>query len=144
MHVATILKDKGRAVETARPDTKVMDVARKLAAKRIGAVVVTDQDGAVAGIVSERDVVRALATGGPECVDWPASRIMTRDVLTCGESDTIDHLMGTMTAHRFRHLPVLSDAGLAGIVSIGDVVKAELDQYLGEVDTLQTQVGARP
>jgi CBS domain-containing protein len=140
MHVATILKDKGRAVETARPDTALMDVARKLAAKRIGAVVITDHDGVVVGIVSERDVVRALATGGPDSVDWPASRVMTQDVLTCVESDTIDHLMSTMTERRFRHLPVLSDDRLAGIVSIGDVVKHHIAEVEMEATAMRDYI----
>lgn len=140
MHVTTILKDKGRAVETARPDTKLMDVARKLAAKRIGAVVITDHDGVVAGIVSERDVVRALATGGIESIEWPASRVMTRDVLTCAESDTIDHLMSTMTERRFRHLPVLTDDRLAGIVSIGDVVKHHIAEVEMEATAMRDYI----
>ncbi|MET0567714.1 MAG: CBS domain-containing protein [Hyphomicrobiaceae bacterium] len=140
MHVAAILKDKGRAVETVRPDTKLMDVARKLAAKRIGAVVITDRHGEVAGIVSERDIIRALATDGAESLEWPVAEIMTRDVLTCNDGDTIDHLMSQMTARRFRHLPVINDGALSGIVSIGDVVKHHIAEVEMEASAMRDYI----
>ena len=140
MHVAAILKDKGRAVETVRPDTKLMDVARKLAAKRIGAVVITDRHGEVAGIVSERDIIRALATDGAESLEWPVAEVMTRDVLTCNDGDTIDHLMSQMTARRFRHLPVINDGALSGIVSIGDVVKHHIAEVEMEASAMRDYI----
>jgi len=140
MHVAAILKDKGRAVETVRPDTKLMDVARKLAAKRIGAVVITDRHGEVAGIVSERDIIRALATDGAESLEWPVAEIMTRDVLTCNDGDTIDHLMSQMTARRFRHLPVIIDGALSGIGSIGDVVKHHIAEVEMEASAMRDYI----
>ena len=140
MHVAMILKDKGRAVETVRPDTKLMDVARKLAAKRIGAIVVTDRRGEVAGIVSERDIIRALATEGPDSLEWPVAQVMTHDVLTCRDADTIDHLMGLMTARRFRHLPVVNDGALSGIVSIGDVVKHHIAEVEMEASAMRDYI----
>ena len=140
MHVAAILKDKGRAVETVRPDAKLMDVARKLAAKRIGAVVITDRHGEVAGIVSERDIIRALATDGAESLEWPVAEIMTRDVLTCNDGDTIDHLMSQMTARRFRHLPVINDGALSGIVSIGDVVKHHIAEVEMEASAMRDYI----
>jgi CBS domain-containing protein len=140
MHVAAILKDKGRAVETVRPDAKLMDVARKLAAKRIGAVVITDRHGDVAGIVSERDIIRALATDGAESLEWPVAEIMTRDVLTCHDGDTIDHLMSQMTARRFRHLPVINDGALSGIVSIGDVVKHHIAEVEMEASAMRDYI----
>ncbi|MFN3743778.1 MAG: CBS domain-containing protein [Hyphomicrobiaceae bacterium] len=130
MHVASILKVKGHAVETVRADAKLTAVAGRLADKRIGAVVVTDRTGAIAGIVSERDIVHAIAKDGAACLDWPASEIMTRDVLTCSEDDTIDEIMSRMTARRCRHLPVMADGRLAGIISIGDVVK----HHIAEVE----------
>ena len=107
-----------------------MAAAKRLSSKRIGAVVVTDKSGHIAGIVSERDIVHALAKEGVECLDRPVSEIMTREVLTCTAGDTIDELMSRMTARRCRHLPVVADGGLAGIISIGDVVK----HHIAEVE----------
>jgi CBS domain-containing protein len=130
MHVASILKVKGYAVETVRADANLMSVAGRLADKRIGAVVVTDRSGKVAGIVSERDIVQALAKEGVGCLDWPVAEIMTREVLTCTEDDTIDELMSRMTMRRCRHLPVIAGGRLAGIISIGDVVK----HHIAEVE----------
>jgi CBS domain-containing protein len=130
MHVASILKVKGRAVETVRGDTTLTAVASRLADKRIGAVVVTDRAGAIAGIVSERDIVHALAREGTGCLDWPVSEIMTRDVLTCTEDDTLDQIMSSMTQRRCRHLPVVEGGKLTGIISIGDVVK----HHIAEVE----------
>jgi CBS domain-containing protein len=130
MHVASILKVKGKAVETVRVDATLMAAARRLSSKRIGAVVVTDKSGQIAGIVSERDIVHALAKDGVACLDWPVSEIMTHEVLTCTAGDTIDELMSRMTTRRCRHLPVVSDGDLAGIISIGDVVK----HHIAEVE----------
>lgn len=130
MHVASILKVKGHAVETVRADVKLTAVASRLTDKRIGAVVVTDRTGGIAGIVSERDIVHALAREGAECLEWPVSEIMTREVLTCSEDDTIDEIMSRMTLRRCRHLPVVAGGRLAGIISIGDVVK----HHIAEVE----------
>lgn len=130
MHVVSILKVKGHNVETVRADAKLTAVAGRLADKRIGAVVVTDRTGGIAGIVSERDIVHALAKEGVGCLDWPVSEIMTRDVLTCTEDDTIDEIMSRMTTRRCRHLPVVDAGKLAGIISIGDVVK----HHIAEVE----------
>ncbi|MBN9264530.1 MAG: inosine-5-monophosphate dehydrogenase [Alphaproteobacteria bacterium 64-6] len=130
MHVASILKVKGHAVETVRADVKLTAVASRLTDKRIGAVVVTDRTGGIAGIVSERDIVHALAREGAECLEWSVSEIMTREVLTCSEDDTIDEIMSRMTMRRCRHLPVVSSGRLAGIISIGDVVK----HHIAEVE----------
>jgi CBS domain-containing protein len=130
MHVASILKVKGRAVETVRADSTLTFVASRLADKRIGAVVVTDRAGAIAGFVSERDIVHALAREGTGCLDWPVSEIMTRDVLTCTEDDTLDQVMSSMTQRRCRHLPVVDGSKLTGIISIGDVVK----HHIAEVE----------
>lgn len=123
MNVTAILKQKGRAVTTASPDTTLLDVIRKLAAKRIGAIVVVGACGEVVGIVSERDIVRVLAEHGPDCLTRPVAETMTKQVVTCQETDTLEELMAMMTARRFRHLPVITDNSLIGIVSIGDVVK---------------------
>ena len=123
MSVAAILKQKGRAVTTARPTMTLMEVANMLAAKRIGAIVIVAARGEVAGIISERDIIRALSVVGPDCLTQPVSQSMTKKVVTCQETDTLEELMATMTARRFRHLPVMADDALVGIISIGDIVK---------------------
>jgi CBS domain-containing protein len=123
MNVAAILRQKGRAVTTARPTTTLLEVADKLAGKRIGAILIVGTAGEIAGIVSERDIIRALSVQGPDCLAQPVSETMTKQVVTCQEADTLDELMAMMTARRFRHLPVVADGALVGIISIGDVVK---------------------
>jgi CBS domain-containing protein len=123
MNVAAILKQKGRAVTTATPIMPLMEVANKLAAKRIGAIVVVAARGEIAGIISERDIIRALSVLGPDCLTQPVSQSMTKKVVTCQETDTLEELMAMMTARRFRHLPVVADDALVGIISIGDIVK---------------------
>lgn len=122
MNVAAILKQKGRAVTTAKPGVSLLEVVNKLAAKRIGAIVIVGAKGEIAGILSERDVVRALSAQGPDCLKQPVSESMTQ-VVTCRETDTLDDLMAMMTARRSRHLPVVTDSELVGLISIGDVVK---------------------
>jgi CBS domain-containing protein len=126
MNVARILKDKGRNVATVTPETLLRKAVEKLAAERVGALVVCDQDKRVAGIISERDVVRMLAANGADVLDQPVSLYMTKDVRTCTERDTVEWLMGEMTSQRFRHLPVVEGGKLIGIVSIGDVVKQRI------------------
>jgi CBS domain-containing protein len=123
MDVAQILKAKGRDVATVPASALLIEVAQKLADKRIGAVVVMGADGQVAGIVSERDIIRRLAELGPSVLSSPVDQTMTRGVISCRLTDTLDALMSEMTTRRFRHLPVLEDGRLVGIVSIGDVVK---------------------
>ena len=123
MNVAAILKQKGRNVTTANPAMTLLEVSKKLAAKRIGAIVIVGERGEVVGILSERDVIHALSMRGPDCLNRPVSESMTLKVITCQETDTLDQLMALMTARRSRHLPVVTDDGLVGIISIGDVVK---------------------
>ena len=142
MHVAAILKEKGRAVETARADASVMDVAARLSAMRIGAIVITGVDGTIAGIISERDVVRVVGQHGAGALDWPVADVMTRAVLTCQDSDTVDSLMSVMTARRFRHLPVVEGGQLAGIVSIGDVVKHRVAEVEHEASMMRDYITA--
>lgn len=131
MHVTAILNDKGRAVECAAADNKVMDVVRRLSARRIGAVVVTAADGSIAGIISERDIIRVLGAHGTAALEWSVVDVMTRRVVTCREDDTVSDIMQVMTDGRFRHLPVVEDGRLVGIVSIGDVVK----RHIAEVES---------
>lgn len=126
MNVARILKDKGRQVETASPSTDLKAIVKQLAEKKIGAVVVCDEDRQVSGIISERDIVRILADSGPEIFSDPVESHMTKDVRTCVENDTVEWLMEEMTTQRFRHLPVVDGGRVIGIVSIGDVVKQRI------------------
>jgi CBS domain-containing protein len=140
MNVAAILKQKGRAVTTASPTTTLMEVADKLAAKRIGAIVIVTQRGEVCGIVSERDIIRALATHGVNCLSQPVSQVMTKLVVTCQETDTLDELMAMMTARRFRHLPVVTDNALVGIISIGDVVKHHVAEVEMEATAMRDYI----
>src|SRR5439155_4053146 len=140
MNVAAILRQKGRAVTTASPGATLLEVANKLAAKRIGAIVVIGARGEVAGIVSERDLVRALATSGVACLARPVDETMTEQVLTCQETDTLNELMAMMTARRFRHLPVVTDGALVGIVSIGDVVKHHIAEVEMEATAMRDYI----
>ena len=126
MNVARILKDKGRGVTTVSPEASLRKAVETLAGARVGALVVCDKDLRVEGILSERDIVRTLAAKGPSVLDEAVSHHMTKEVRTCTERDTVEFLMKEMTAHRFRHMPVVESGKLAGIVSIGDVVKQRL------------------
>jgi len=123
MNVASILKEKGGDVFTMRADATLLEVSRELAERRIGSIVIVDAEAGVAGIISERDVVRTIAREGPEQLDQPITGIMTSKVVTCRRTDTIEYLMAEMTAGHFRHLPVVEEGQLVGIVSIGDIVK---------------------
>jgi CBS domain-containing protein len=137
MNVAAILKGKGRAVVTARPEATLEEVAQKLAAKNIGALVIIGANGRVSGIVSERDIIRAISQRGAGCLGEPVSSMMTRSVVSCQEGDTLEQLMATMTAGRFRHLPVLDNGALVGIVSIGDIVKHHIAEVEMEASALK-------
>jgi CBS domain-containing protein len=137
MNVAAILKAKGRAVATAKPDTSIVEIAGKLASKRIGAIVIVGSSGKVEGIISERDLVRAIAEAGEKALHAPVSEFMTRNVVPCQETTTLDELMGVMTKGRFRHLPVIEDGALTGIISIGDVVKHHVAEVEMEVTAMR-------
>lgn len=140
MNVASILRQKGRAVTTTGPGTTLLDVAQKLAAKRIGAIVVVGPRGEIEGIISERDIIRALARSGAESITRPVREFMTSSVVTCQETDTLDELMAMMTAKRFRHLPVVTDGALVGIISIGDVVKHHVAEVEMEAMALRDYI----
>jgi CBS domain-containing protein len=142
MHVATILNAKGRAVETVTATATLREVVSRLATHRIGAIVVLEEAGAVAGIVSERDIVRVLASHGAAALNWPVADAMTRNVVTASESDTIDLLMSRMTTGRFRHIPVVEDGALVGIVSIGDVVKHRVAEVEMEASAMRDYISA--
>jgi CBS domain-containing protein len=144
MTVAAILKAKGNQVETTRPDTTLYTVAWELKSRNIGALVVVDEGGTrILGIISERDVVRSLIEHEAHVLSLPVSRVMTTRVLTCTPSDRITAVMALMTRHRVRHLPVVEDGRLAGIVSIGDVVKHRIDELELEANTLRETLMVR-
>ncbi|MBK5198465.1 MAG: CBS domain-containing protein [Methyloceanibacter sp.] len=126
MNVAAILKLKGREVVTSAPDTPLLDIAEVLGKHGIGCVVITGAEGKVAGIVSERDIVREIGRAGAKVLKEPVKTCMTKTVVTCREADTIDRIMAEMTAHRFRHMPVVERGRLIGLVSIGDVVRMRI------------------
>ena len=128
MTVSIILAGKGRDVVTIEPSATLSDAVKLLAEKRIGAVVILGADRRIAGILSERDIVRALAESGRDAVDGPVSAAMTRKVSTCHERETISAIMERMTTGKFRHIPVVDQGKLVGIVSIGDVVKHRLSE----------------
>jgi CBS domain-containing protein len=140
MDVATLLMQKGRDVAIVRSSDRIASVVAELHRKKIGAVVVSDDGRTVEGILSERDIVRGLAERGTAILDRTAADVMTRPVYTCGPSDRIERLMGQMTDHRVRHLPVVEDGALCGIVSIGDVVKNRLEEIESEAAALRDYV----
>ena len=136
MLVSDLIKRKGSAVTSAPPETTVATLLDLLAEHRIGAVVVS-ADGGVDGIVSERDVVRALRTAGAAVLDAPISTVMTADVVVTAPGDTVEDMMRLMTERRIRHVPVVTDGGrMAGIISIGDVVKSRIDELEADRDQL--------
>ncbi len=137
MNVALILKSKGRAVSTVRPNATLLDVAKKLGPKKIGAIVVVGENGHVSGIISERDVIRAISEHSAAALSMMVSEVMTRTVVACQETSELDELMETMTKGRFRHLPVIEDDALVGIISIGDVVKYHIAEVQMEVSAMR-------
>jgi CBS domain-containing protein len=142
MFVSDILAQKGGLVFSVTPATSVAQLSQQLSTRRIGSMLVLDVEGAVAGIVSERDLVRAFASHGAKAMELEARQVMTRDVVTCDPDDSIDQVMQTMTSGRFRHLPVVRRGELLGLVSIGDVVKARLEEAKHETEALKAYIVA--
>jgi CBS domain-containing protein len=140
MIVSKILKDKGRQVFTVTKETPVSQIASILAQKRIGAIVVIDQNGIVDGIISERDIVRGLAQFGVSVLEKPALDLMTRNVITRGLNADIDELMQEMTISRIRHLPIIDEGKLVGVISIGDVVKNRVEELEREGNMLRDYI----
>jgi len=140
MTVKAILSRKGRDVLTIAPTASLSEAVKLLADRRIGAVVVTGPDDRVAGILSERDIVKTLAARGPQALDDNVAAVMTRKVTTCTETDTIAAIMERMTAGKFRHMPVLDQARLVGVISIGDVVKYRVHEIEGETEALREYI----
>lgn len=141
MLVAEILKDKGDAVFSIRPDMRLGDACGELDRLKVGALIVCDADRVV-GVLSERDVVRAVAQGGAGALDKPASDFMTADVVFAAPAETVGVLMERMTDRRIRHLPVLRDDRLVGVISIGDVVKCQIAEATQEAESLRTYIAA--
>jgi CBS domain-containing protein len=140
MILAAILKSKGASVLSVTPATRISDVIKVLAEKRIGAVLVCDEQHQLEGILSERDIVRTLADHASATFDMTAEQLMTRSLKIASPETTVAQAMEMMTDGRFRHLPVLAGGKLVGLVSIGDVVKARLSQQEHEVDSLKAYV----
>jgi CBS domain-containing protein len=144
VRVSVILDRKGADVATIPPDATVIDALRALADHDVGALVVSAAGDAVDGIISERDIVRRLADDGAAALEAPVKAVMTADVRTCGPDETADAVMETMTTHRGRHLPVVVDGRLVGIVSIGDVVKAHIDELTFEKESMESYISGGP
>ena len=140
MIVKNILSGKGDNVITINPTADVIAAVKLMAERGIGAVVVLGADNRIVGILSERDIVQALAKHGLAVLSEPVSQVMTREVKTCSEDDTIGDLMGRMTAGRFRHLPVVQKEKLIGIVSIGDVVKSRVQEINQEANAMRDYI----
>ena len=144
MNVKTILAAKknnlGGDIVTIEPTADLAAAAKVLAARRIGAVLIRGAGERLAGILSERDIVRALAERGASALDLPVGQVMTREVETCGEDDTIANLMERMTTGKFRHMPVLDNGKLIGLISIGDVVKQRVEEIEHESEALRDYI----
>jgi CBS domain-containing protein len=140
MTVKTILASKGQAVHTIEPTATLATAVRVMTERAIGALVVLGPDHRVIGIVSERDIVRALAERGAGVLSEPLARVMTRRVVTCGQTETVNAIMERMTTGKFRHVPVIEQDELIGIVSIGDVVKHRLRQMEQESAALRDYI----
>ena len=140
MNVKTILAAKGGDVISIEPTATLAAAAQLLFKHRIGAVVILGPGGRLSGILSERDIVRALAEHGTEALALPVGQVMTRNVLTCGEDDTIADIMEQMTTRKFRHMPVLTQGKLVGLVSIGDVVKQRVGEIEQETEAMRDYI----
>ena len=139
-NVSAVLNHKGHHVVTVAPKQSVAAVVRVLVANRIGAAPVVDEDGLLVGIISERDIIRGMSEQPDEVLSLPAERLMTREVKTCAPEDQLFEIMQVMTLQRVRHLPVVRDGALHGIISIGDVVKQRLDELQFETEELRRYI----
>jgi CBS domain-containing protein len=140
MIIASILGAKGDEVVTVHPEDTVLSVARTLTQHRIGAALVRDAEGRILGIISERDIVRGMAGTGPGTSQVAAARLMTQDLLTVTPRTLVTDALSMMTHHRVRHLPVLEEERLVGLVSIGDLVKARIEEAVHEAEELRAYV----
>jgi CBS domain-containing protein len=139
MTVRAILDTKGHQIESVEPDARLSAAITTLAERKIGAVLVMSQ-GRVEGILSERDIVRVLGERGAAALDEPVSAVMTRKVVSCKQADTVAAIMEMMTSGKFRHLPVLEDDRVVGLISIGDIVKWRVGEYEAEQEALREYI----
>ena len=140
MKIDTILATKGMNVVTIQPQRSLKEAARLLERHNIGALVVVNESGMPVGIISERDIVRQAARDDKDLLSRPVSAVMTRNVVTGSPQDDLQSVLHTMTEKHFRHLPIIDQGRLAGIISIGDVVKAQITEYQGEIETLESRI----
>ena len=139
MTVRAILDTKGHQIESVEPDARLSAAIRILAERKIGAVLVMNQ-GRIEGILSERDIVRVLGERGAAALDEPVSAVMTRKVVSCRQADTVAAIMEMMTSGKFRHLPVVEDGQVVGLISIGDIVKWRVREYEAEQEALREYI----
>ena len=142
MIVSHILKSKGGEVYTVSKETTIMEVSCLLAAKRIGAIIIISKNRSVEGIISERDIVRGLSTFGAKVLNMPVKDLMTKSVITHGLESQIDEVRREMTSSRIRHVPILDDGKLVGLISIGDVVKNRVEELQAEGDMLREYIAS--
>ncbi|MEM6463617.1 MAG: CBS domain-containing protein [Pseudomonadota bacterium] len=142
MTVKAILDQKGRDVFTIGPDITVAEAGKQMSVHRIGAIVVVDDDKHICGIISERDIVRAISEDGPSVLGKAVTAVMTSNVTVCDESYTVSQLMEIMTRGRFRHVPVEKDGKIGGIVSIGDVVRMRIEQAEREAEDMKAYIAS--
>jgi CBS domain-containing protein len=140
MNVKAILAAKGGNIVSIEPTADLAAAAKLLTTHRIGAVLIRGAGGRLAGILSERDIVRALAEHGAGALALPVGQVMTRNVATCGEDDTVASIMERMTAGKFRHLPVIANDKLVGLISIGDVVKQRVEEIESEAEAMRDYI----
>ncbi len=140
MFVSNILKDKGRRIVSVGPEKRIDEIAKVLTRERIGAVLVRDETGTLVGVLSERDIVAGIARQGGGALTLHAHDLMTADVVTCKLADSVPQVMAMMTERRIRHLPVVEDNQLIGLISIGDVVKHRLAEVEGEAEQMRQYI----
>ena len=140
MKVSDILSAKGRDVVVIEPSANLQTAAKLLASRKIGAVVILGAGRRISGILSERDIVRAMSEFGASALDLPVGQAMTRDVMTCAEDDTCAEIMERMTSGKFRHLPVVRDSQMIGLISIGDVVKQRVEEIERESEAMRDYI----
>ncbi len=140
MLIAHVLRDKGAVVYTVRAEQTLEDAARILNEKKVGALVVIAEDGAISGVMSERDIVREIARNGVKSLSDTVATIMSRDVVTADPTETVDEGLGRMTERRIRHLPVMEGGRLIGVVSIGDLVKHRIAAVEAEAAAMQAYI----
>ena len=139
MTIAAVLQDKGSSVETIAADAPLFDAVRRLGEKRIGALPVVE-NGRIAGIMSERDVISCLRDHGPEVLDWPVSRVMSSPAITADSTMDVLAALALMTQRRIRHLPVVEGEQIRGIVSIGDLVKHRMERIEAEAEAMRSYI----